>query len=85
MRRNKGIYKDIKDLIEHVSVTIVKAEGEEQFYRRWADATAQEEAKAAMLEIAAELERNRMKLEAHREKLWQSLDDLETQSRHSRG
>lgn len=81
MRRDKGLNKDIKELIEHVTVTIVKAEREEEFYRRWSESATQEETKAAMLQIAADIAESRMKLEGRREKLWRALEQFEAKGR----
>ncbi|HCG99779.1 MAG TPA: hypothetical protein DE036_08375, partial [Actinobacteria bacterium] len=80
MLKNKSLLKDLRNVIEHVTATIVMNESEEEFYRRSGEATTQEDAKAILLEIADDLAKNRLRLEIHMEKLRQTLLELESEN-----
>ena len=68
--------KDLEAMIEAISVTIVREESEEQFYRRSASGSTSQAAKDLFIEIAEQVEKHRMNLEHRRDKLFKDLEDL---------
>jgi rubrerythrin len=69
-------HKDMQDMIEVLSLSIVREETEEQFYRRSASASTSNVVRALFLEIANEVAKHRQNLEQRRERLLDALEDL---------
>lgn len=69
-------HRDLKDMIEVLSVAIVREENEEAFYRRSAKASTSKVAAELYLEIAEEFGKHRQSLEARKQKLENALTDL---------
>ena len=69
-------HKDMRDMIEVLSISIVREEAEEQFYRRSASASTSQVVKELFLEIADEVAKYRQNLEQRRDRLLGALDDL---------
>lgn len=76
MSTNEDLSKDLLAMIEIITTTIEINTREEQFYRRSADASTREVARALFLEIADDLLKYREKLEGRRNKLMDALNDL---------
>jgi rubrerythrin len=70
-------YKDIQDMIEVLSISIVREETEERFYRRSASASTSQVVRDLFLEIADEVEKHRQNLEQRRKRLLGALEDLQ--------
>ena len=70
-------HKDIQDMIEVLSISIVREEAEEQFYRRSASASTSKVARDLFLEIADEVEKHRQNLEQRQKRFLDALDDLQ--------
>jgi rubrerythrin len=69
-------HKDMRDMIEVLSISIVREEAEEQFYRRSASASTSQIVKELFLEIADEVAKHRQNLEQRRDRLLGALEDL---------
>jgi YHS domain-containing protein len=69
-------HREIEDMIEILTIAIVRQETEEQFFLRSAHASTSEVAKALFLEIADDLKRYSESLETRRGKLMGALADL---------
>jgi rubrerythrin len=69
-------HKDMRDMIEVLSISIVREEAEEQFYRRSASASTSQVVKELFLEIADEVAKHRQNLEQRRDRLLGALEDL---------
>ena len=69
MTRNNNIRKDINNVIEHITATIVMNEHEEEFYRRSGDATTNEGIRKIMFDAADNLAQSRLGLEALKKRL----------------
>jgi rubrerythrin len=76
--------KDIRDMIEVLSISIVREDAEEQFYRRSASASSSQVVRDLFLEIAGEIEKHRRNLEERRERLLGALEDLRKADKNSR-
>jgi rubrerythrin len=72
-----AIHKDMQHMIEVLSISIVREETEEQFYRRSASRSNSQVVKDLFLEIAEEVKKHRQNLEQRRERLTGALDDLQ--------
>jgi rubrerythrin len=70
-----AIHKDMQNMIEVLSISIVREETEEQFYRRSASASTSQVVKDLFLEIADEVKKHRQNLEQRREKLTGALEE----------
>lgn len=70
-------HKDIQDMIEVLSISIVREEAEEQFYRCSASASTGQVVRDFFLEIADEVGKHRQNLEQRRERLLGALEDLQ--------
>ena len=68
--------KDIGEMIEVLSIAIVRGEAECEFFRRSAKASTSSVAKALFSEIAEELGKYRQSLAERRQKLLDALGDL---------
>jgi YHS domain-containing protein len=69
-------HREIEDMIEILTVAIVRQEAEEQFFRRSAHASTSEIAKALFLEMADDLKRYSETLDMRKQKLLDALADL---------
>jgi rubrerythrin len=69
-------YKDMQDMIEVLSISIVREETEEQFYQRSASASTSQIVKELFLEIAGDVAEHRQNLEQRRNRLLGALEDL---------
>jgi rubrerythrin len=69
-------YKDLEDMIDVLTLAIGREESEEQFFRRSAEASDHQAARAMFSEIAEELTNHRKNLESRRERLLEALKDL---------
>ncbi|MEJ2182864.1 MAG: YHS domain-containing protein [Nitrospirota bacterium] len=69
-------FRDIEDMIEILNLAIARQEAEEEFFRRSAEASSNEVAKALFAEIAEDLSAYRRGLEARKEKLLHAKEDL---------
>ena len=78
-------HREIEDMIEILTIAIVRQETEEQFFRRSAHASTSEVAKALFLEIADDLKRYSESLETRRKKLMGALADLVSSERDNLG
>ena len=78
-------HREIEDMIEILTIAIVRQETEEQFFRRSAHASTSEVAKALFLEIADDLKRYSESLETRRKKLMGALADLVSSGRDNLG
>ena len=58
--------KDLDEIIEALTLSIVRQETEERFYRRSAEKTSTEEASVLFLNIAEDLKKYRKRLEEKR-------------------
>jgi rubrerythrin len=72
-----AIHKDMQHMIEVLSISIVREETEEQFYRRSASRSNSQVVKDLFLEIAEEVKKHRQNLEQRRERLTGALDNLQ--------
>jgi rubrerythrin len=72
-----AIHKDMQHMIEVLSISIVREETEEQFYRRSASRSNSQVVKDLFLEIAEEVKKHRQNLEQRRERLTGALNDLQ--------
>ena len=68
--------RDLRAMIEVLSLAIVREETEEEFFRRSAKESTNKVAAALYLEIAEELGRHRQSLEARKQRLEGALGDL---------
>jgi YHS domain-containing protein len=78
-------HREIEDMIEILTIAIVRQETEEQFFRRSAHASTSEVARALFLEIADDLKGYSENLEARRQKLVGALADLVKSDRENVG
>ncbi len=69
-------FRDIEDMIEILSLAIARQETEEEFFRRSAEASTNEVAKALFMEIAEDLAAYRLGLEKRKKKLMDAKEDL---------
>ena len=72
-----SIERDLLDMIEIITTAIEIHGSEEDFFRRSSNATQNEAAKALLLQIADEVGRYRLTLEARRRSLRTELDVLD--------
>jgi YHS domain-containing protein/histone H3/H4 len=78
-------HREIEDMIEILTIAIIRQETEEQFFRRSAHASTSEVAKALFLEIADDLKRYCENLEMRKRKLVGALADLVNSERRNLG
>jgi rubrerythrin len=71
-------YSDLKDIIEVLTIAIAREQTEEQFFRRSANASKHEMAKATFMEVADELAGHLKSMELRREKLQEILEEMST-------
>lgn len=69
-------HRDLIDMIEVLSIAIVREETEEDFFRRSAKASTNKVAADLYLEIAEELVKQKQSLQARKQKLEIALSDL---------
>jgi rubrerythrin len=69
-------HRDLKDMIEVLSIAIVREETEEDFFRRLAKASTNKVAGDLYLEIAEDIVKQRQSLESRKQKLEAALKDL---------
>jgi rubrerythrin len=69
-------HRDLKDMIEVLSIAIVREETEEEFFRRSAKASTSRVAAELYREIAEEFSEQRQSLEARKDNLEAALRDL---------
>lgn len=69
-------FRDIEEMIEILDLAIARQEAEEEFFRRSAEASTNEVAKALFAEIADDLTAYRKGLEARQKKLLDAREDL---------
>jgi rubrerythrin len=67
---------DLRDMLEALSISIVREEAEEQFYQCSASASTSQVAKELFLEIGDEVAKHRHNLEQRRNRLLDALEDL---------
>ncbi|MFH0768636.1 MAG: hypothetical protein V1932_03595 [Chloroflexota bacterium] len=68
--------RNMRDMIEVLSIAIVREQTEEDFFRRSAKASTSKVAADLYLEIAEELAEHRRNLETRKQKLEGALKDL---------
>ncbi len=69
-------YRNMRDMIEVLSIALVREQSEEDFFRRSAKASTSKIAADLYLEIAEELAEYRKDLEARKQKLEDALKNL---------
>jgi rubrerythrin len=69
-------HSDLRKMIEVLSISIVREETEEYFYRRSAARSTSQVVKDLFLEIAGEVAKHRQNLELRRKRLLDTLEDL---------
>ena len=69
--------KDLTDMIEVITLAVVHLQTEEHFFKRSAEGSTNEAARALFQEVADELGRCRASLEAKHQKLMRSLVSTE--------
>lgn len=74
----KNDLKDLKDMMEAVATAISIFENEREFFRRSAQASDSDMAKALFQEIAEDIEKYILQLEERKGKLAMALQDLTT-------
>lgn len=74
-------HKDLEEMIDIITLAIARQEPEEEFFRRSAEASTSEVARALFLEIAEDLARYCKSLETRRQRLLGALKDLKTEGR----
>ena len=77
MTDEKNMSRELIDVVEHFTATIVMTAREEEFYRRSAEATSRQDIKKLMLEVTEDLARLGKKMEARRENLLQTFRELQ--------
>jgi hypothetical protein len=78
-------HREIEDMIDILTMAIVRQETEEQFFRRSAQASTSPIAKPLLLEIANDLRTYSNSLGVRRQRLLDSLDELKRNERARKG
>lgn len=69
-------FQDLETMIEILGLTIVRQKSEEQFFRRSAEASSGEVARALFTELAEDMRNYVVNLEQRRQKLVDALETL---------